>query len=331
MSTQYVALYRKYRPESFADIVGQEQVVTLLTSAITQKKVSHAYLFCGGRGTGKTTTARIFARDVGCNPEDVIEIDAASNRGIDEIRELREAVRTAPFSSPYKVYIIDEAHMLTKEAANALLKTLEEPPSHVIFILATTDPEKLPQTIISRCQKVFFSSPDHATLASRLIHVSQEEKVTLSEESALLIAHHGKGSYRDALGVLEQIITTGAKEVNHTDVIKFLGVPDKGMVIALIEALCRKDDVRIITLLADVTKKHDNALRVYDEMIELVRQGLLIRIGESGVGEMALLAKEYPHIIGSKLILNLLEKRHLLEVSSDHAWIAFEAILLEDK
>jgi DNA polymerase III gamma/tau subunit len=161
--------------------------------------------------------------------------------------------------------------------------------------------------------------------------VSQEEKVTLSEESALLIAHHGKGSYRDALGVLEQIITTGAKEVNHTDVIKFLGVPDKGMVIALIEALCRKDDVRIITLLADVTKKHDNALRVYDEMIELVRQGLLIRIGESGVGEMALLAKEYPHIIGSKLILNLLEKRHLLEVSSDHAWIAFEAILLEDK
>jgi DNA polymerase-3 subunit gamma/tau len=147
MSQTYVALYRKYRPQSFSDVVGQEQAIELLTSSIKQNKISHAYLFCGGRGTGKTTVARIVAREVGCNDEDIIEIDAASNRGIDEIRELREAVRTAPFSSPYKVYIIDEAHMLTKEAANALLKTLEEPPRHVIFILATTDPEKLPTTI----------------------------------------------------------------------------------------------------------------------------------------------------------------------------------------
>jgi CBS-domain-containing membrane protein len=125
MIETHLALYRKYRPQSFDDVVGQEQLVTLLTSSIKQKKTAHAYLFCGGRGTGKTTVARIFARDIGCNPEDIIEIDAASNRGIDEIRELREAVRTAPFSSPYKVYIVDEAHMLTKEAANALLKTLE--------------------------------------------------------------------------------------------------------------------------------------------------------------------------------------------------------------
>jgi DNA polymerase III subunit gamma/tau len=331
MSTQYVALYRKYRPETFSDVVGQEHVVTLLTSAITQKKISHAYLFCGGRGTGKTTTARIFARDIGCNPEDVIEIDAASNRGIDEIRELREAVRTAPFSSPYKVYIIDEAHMLTKEAANALLKTLEEPPSHVVFILATTDPDKLPQTIVSRCQKVVFSSPDHATLASRLMHVSREERVTLPEESALLIAHHGKGSYRDALGVLEQIITTGTKEVKHADVVKFLGVPDTRAVFALVEALCQEDSTKIVTLLVDIAKKQSNALRVYDEMIDLVRQGLLIRVGGLREGEMALLAKEHPHILGSKLLLNLLEKRHLLEVSDDHAWIAFEAIVLEGK
>ena len=202
MSETHIALYRKYRPQTFDDVVGQEQVVNLLQSTIKQKKISHAYLFCGGRGTGKTTVARIFARDIGCNPEDIIEIDAASNRGIDEIRELREAVRTAPFSSPYKIYIVDEAHMLTKEAANALLKTLEEPPSHVIFILATTDPEKLPSTILSRCQKVTFVSPDVVTLAKRLTHVAGEEGKELDDETAKLIATHGKGSYRDALGVL---------------------------------------------------------------------------------------------------------------------------------
>ena len=156
MKESHLALYRKYRPATFSDVVGQEQIITLLQNSIKQNKIGHAYLFCGGRGTGKTTVARIFAKDIGCNPEDIIEIDAASNRGIDEIRELREAVRTAPFSSPFKVYIVDEAHMLTKEAANALLKTLEEPPSHVVFILATTDPNKLPQTIVSRCQKINF-------------------------------------------------------------------------------------------------------------------------------------------------------------------------------
>ena len=140
MSESHVALYRKYRPQSFSDVVGQEKIIGLLESSIKQKKISHAYLFCGGRGTGKTTVARIFARDIGCNPEDIIEIDAASNRGIDEIRELRDAVRTAPFSSPYKVYIVDEAHMLTKEAANALLKTLEEPPSHVCLLYTSPSP-----------------------------------------------------------------------------------------------------------------------------------------------------------------------------------------------
>lgn len=199
-------------------------MLNFLESSIAQKKVSHAYLFCGGRGTGKTTVARIFARDIGCNPEDIIEIDAASNRGIDEIRELREAVRTSPFSSPYKVYIIDEAHMLTKEAANALLKTLEEPPSHVIFILATTDPEKLPATIVSRCQKLIFKSPGIDTLAKRLLYITKQEAKDMSEESAVFIARHGKGSYRDALGVLEQILTIGSKTIDHKDVLLFLGL-----------------------------------------------------------------------------------------------------------
>ncbi len=328
----HLALYRKYRPYSFSDVVGQTQAVTFLESSISQKKVSHAYLFCGGRGTGKTTVARIFARDIGCNPEDIIEIDAASNRGIDEIRELRDAVRTSPFSSPYKVYIVDEAHMLTKEAANALLKTLEEPPSHVVFILATTDPEKLPVTIVSRCQKVVFQSPDLATLASRLMYVAQEEGKTLGEDSALLIARHGKGSYRDALGVLEQVLTTGGKSIKLDDVMVSLGAPDKILLLTLLKNYCVRDEKGIASSIEALQKKHTSALKTYDEFLDLIRLALLLRIGAtvSKDEELTQLAKEYATVISSKLILSLLEKRHLLEVSEAHAWNAFLAIALSE-
>lgn len=333
MSEQHLALYRKYRPQTFSDVVGQAQAVTLLESTIKQNKISHAYLFCGGRGTGKTTVARIFARDIGCNPEDIIEIDAASNRGIDEIRELRDAVRTSPFSSPYKVYIVDEAHMLTKEAANALLKTLEEPPSHVVFILATTDPEKLPTTIVSRCQKVVFHSPDLSTLATRLVYVAQEEGKTLGEDSALLIARHGKGSYRDALGVLEQVLTTGGKTIKLDDVMIALGTPDKMLLLNLLEVFCIHDEKKIVEVISLLEKKNISALKTYDEFLDLIRLALLIRIGatESKDQELATLSKQYATSIGSKLILNLIEKRHLLEVSESHAWSAFLAILLVEE
>lgn len=327
MSSSYVALYRKYRPQSFSDVVGQEQAVELLTSSIKQKKISHAYLFCGGRGTGKTTVARIVARDIGCNDEDIIEIDAASNRGIDEIRELREAVRTAPFSSPYKVYIIDEAHMLTKEAANALLKTLEEPPSHVVFILATTDPEKLPSTIVSRCQKVVFKNPDMITLSSRLTHVAKEEGFDLHTDSAHLVALHGKGSYRDALGVLEQVLAVSDKKIDHEKVREILGTTELTTLVELLESVCKKDGKGIVGSIQNLSKQ--NALRTYDDFIELVRQGLLTRVGGATENEdLKRIAAEYPLIIGSKLVLGLLEKRHLLEVADTHSWTAFEAILL---
>lgn len=327
--SQHLALYRKYRPDTFDDVVGQEQLVTLLTTSIKQKKIAHAYLFCGGRGTGKTTVARIFARDIGCNPEDIIEIDAASNRGIDEIRELREAVRTAPFSSPYKVYIVDEAHMLTKEAANALLKTLEEPPSHVIFILATTDPEKLPQTIVSRCQKIVFKQPDVKTLSDRLVHVAAKEGKKLTVESSELLARHGKSSYRDALGMLEQVLSISKGEVVHADIVALLGTPNNEALVLLLEAICTKNVKGIIETLRTLESSNLSALRTYDEVLELLRQGLLLRIGEKKeTGEIARLATTYPHTIGSKLILELLEKRHLLEVSDQHAWIALTAVLL---
>ncbi len=329
MKETHLALYRKYRPETFSDVVGQDQAVNLLVSSIKQKKISHAYLFCGGRGTGKTTVARIVARDIGCNPEDIIEIDAASNRGIDEIRALRDAVRTSPFSSPYKVYIVDEAHMLTKEAANALLKTLEEPPSHVVFILATTDPEKLPQTIVSRCQKVVFNQPDLKVLADRLISVAEKEDRRLSVETAELIARHGKGSYRDALGILEQVLSISGKIIKHDDVVTTLGTTEKESLIALLEAVCIKNSKDVISSIKNIEGK-TSAIRTYDDFIELVRSGLLIRIGEGDKKdkELTRLATEYPLIIGSKLVLELLSKRHLLEVSNTHSWTAFLAILL---
>ncbi len=326
----YIALYRKYRPQTFTDVVGQEHAVALLTNAIKQNTISHAYLFCGGRGTGKTTMARIVAREIGCNDEDIIEIDAASNRGIDEIRELREAVRTAPFSSPYKIYIIDEAHMLTKEAANALLKTLEEPPSHVIFILATTDPDKLPQTIVSRCQKVVFNNPDLETLTKRLLYIAEQEGApSISPEGARTIALHGKGSYRDALGILEQIRTSAGKvtEVADETIHRVLGIPSQELVIELLETLCTKDATKLL----GVCKRLEtgNALRAYDDLLSFVREGLLVRVGEATAHEkIAALAQQYPLVIGSKLLLDLLEKRHLLEVSEAHSWAAFEAVLL---
>lgn len=336
MSEQHLALYRKYRPQTFDDVVGQEHIVTLLRNTITQKKIGHAYLFCGGRGTGKTTVARIFARDIGCNPEDIIEIDAASNRGIDEIRELREAVRTAPFSSPYKVYIVDEAHMLTKEAANALLKTLEEPPSHVIFILATTDPDKLPETIVSRCQKLIFKAPDIKTLSGRLTHVAKKEGYTIDSEGSGLIAVHGKGSYRDALGILEQVVTlTSSKTIPLETVVTFLGVPEEKILFRLLVSICKKEQHLVTELTTALEKKSGSALRTYDALIELLRAALVVRVGgtteppqgitEDGIKE---LGEKYPHTIGSKTILELLEKRHLLQVSDAHAWTALEAILL---
>lgn len=330
MSQKHLALYRKYRPTTFEEVVGQENAVSILTSSIKQKKISHAYLFCGGRGTGKTTAARIFAREVGCNPEDIIEIDAASNRGIDEIRELRDAVRTSPFSSPYKIYIVDEAHMLTKEAANALLKTLEEPPSHVIFILATTDPEKLPSTIVSRCQKIVFNIPDLETLSKQLVHVAKSEGKTLEKEAAHLIARHGKGSYRDALGVLEQAISLSTSEtITHTELLEFGGVPEKEMVLKLLTALCRKDEKALRLSLLDL-QKNTEALVVYDELISATRTALLGRIGEEPEtkDEAASLGKAFPLVINSKLILALLEKRQYLTISNDHAWTACEAVLL---
>jgi len=221
-----LALYRKYRPKKFKDVLGQDHVVLALEATIKNKSVSHAYLFAGSRGTGKTSVARIFAEELKVSPEDITEIDAASNRGIDEIRALREAVHTLPFHSPYKVYIIDEAHMLTKEAFNALLKTLEEPPAHVIFILATTELDRVLDTVISRCQVFAFKKPSQAILKKVLSDIAKAEGYTLEAPAAELVALLSDGSFRDAEGTLQKVIaTTSGKKINLENVELVTGAP----------------------------------------------------------------------------------------------------------
>src|SRR3989344_2044513 len=198
--------YRKYRPQKFKDVIGQDHVVKVLEGAIKLGNISHAYLFSGSRGKGKTSMARIFSREVGTSPDDLVEMDAASNRGIDDVRGIRESVSTLPFRSKYKVYIIDEVHMLTKDAWNAFLKTLEEPPVHVIFILATTELEKVPETVISRCQSFQFRQPNQATLKDFAQAIAKKEGVSLEKEAAELISLLGDGSFRDTHGILEKVL-----------------------------------------------------------------------------------------------------------------------------
>jgi len=237
-----IALYRKYRPQTFKDVLGQENIVKVLEGSIALGNISHSYLFAGSRGTGKTSIARIFAKAIGCSDNDLYEIDAASNRGIDDIRELREAVNTLPFESPYKVYIIDEAHMLTKEAFNALLKTLEEPPKHIVFILATTEIEKLPETIVSRCQVFSFKKPSQKILKELVLNLAEKEGFKIEPSSADLIAILGDGSFRDTQGILQKILSFSKdKKISAEEVEQVAGAPRGELVNDFIKSIDDKD------------------------------------------------------------------------------------------
>lgn len=236
------SLYRKYRPGEFDEVMGQEHIVSVLRAAVEHDRVAHAYLFAGGRGTGKTSTARILARALGTSEKDVYEMDAASNRGIDEIRELREGVSTLPFESKYKFYIIDEAHALTPQAWGALLKTLEEPPEHVVFVLATTELDRVPETIVSRCQTFVFKKPSHEILKSLILQVVKKEKASMDPAAAELIALMGDGSFRDTLGILQKVLTVSKdSKLTEDEVALVVGAPKAEVVNEFLTSLAAKD------------------------------------------------------------------------------------------
>ncbi len=280
--TAYTALYRKYRPSSFAEVRDQDHIVRVLEGAIKKGEIPHALLFSGTRGTGKTTLARIFAQAVGAKEIDITEMDAASNRGIDDIRDLREAVHTMPYESPYKVYIIDEVHMLTKEAFNALLKTLEEPPAHVIFILATTEEEKLLDTILSRCQVFRFHSPSRAVLATTVTEVAKQEGFTLSPEAADLIALAADGSFRDALGVTQKVIMASGDTIGSVDeVALIIGAPRTALLLSIIEALHKKDTDGALTALTQAVAEHVDMKLFSRRLLEHIRAVILARLQPS--------------------------------------------------
>ncbi|MEN9649378.1 MAG: hypothetical protein RL094_345 [Candidatus Parcubacteria bacterium] len=277
--TAYVSLYRKYRPETFADVVGQEHVTDLLEESIKQGKLGHAYLFCGSRGTGKTSVARIFARAIGTTPNDLYEIDAASNTSVEDIRSLNEAVNTIPFESKYKVYILDEVHMLSKSAFNAFLKTLEEPPKHVIFILATTEMEKLPETIVSRCQSFVFKQPTSELLKKVVLDISKKEGVQIESAAAELVALLGDGSFRDTLSILQKVLSlsgTSSTEITLAEVERVTGAPKSAIVFGIVDALAQKDITAALAHIAAARDAHLD-MKVFSKLLLSRLRYLLLR------------------------------------------------------
>lgn len=275
------ALYRKYRSRSLDEIVGQEPIVATLKKALRNGRISHAYLLSGPRGVGKTSVARILAHEVNKLPYkgedfhiDIIEIDAASNRRIDEVRDIREKVHIAPTSAKYKVYIIDEVHMLTKEAFNALLKTLEEPPEYCIFILATTEPHKLPSTIISRTQRFSFKPIGNDQTVAHLNNIAKKEKISIEPEALQILADHGEGSLRDSIGLVDQLSGFQGK-ITVDKVNQLLGLPPSSEMDRVVEAVVEGDQAAINLVLSGLRDNGVNASQTAKELGLRFRQGLI--------------------------------------------------------
>ncbi|MEG1871085.1 MAG: DNA polymerase III subunit gamma/tau, partial [Peptostreptococcaceae bacterium] len=293
------ALYRVYRPQKFEDVVGQEHITRTLRNQIENNNVGHAYLFSGTRGTGKTSTAKIFARAVNCiegidqepcnecevcrdilndNIMDVVEIDAASNNSVDDIRELRENVKYSPTKAKYKVYIIDEVHMLSQGAFNALLKTLEEPPSYVIFILATTEPHKIPATILSRCQRFDFKRVTVKDITSRMKKICLEENIEVEEKALNLIARNSQGALRDALSILDQCISFGDSKIQYKDVVELLGTVNIEQLFDLAQYVINQDTKESLKILNEFIVWGKDIRNLINDLIDHFRNLMICKV-----------------------------------------------------
>ncbi len=320
----YEVLARRYRPEVFEEVVGQRTITQTIQNAISQNRIAHAFLFTGSRGVGKTSTARILAKALNCesgpsvNPcnhcnncyeikkgisIDVIEIDGASNRGIEEVRELRETVRYTPAKSRYKIYIIDEVHMLTREAFNALLKTLEEPPPHIIFIFATTEPHKIPATILSRCQRYDFKRIPLREILNNLKRIAEEEGIQISPRGLLSIAQASDGSMRDAQSLLDQVISYGGKEIKDEEVSEILGLIDQKIIHDTLEAIANKDAGKCMEMVDYIYHYGYDLQHFCRDLLQTLRHLILIKVTpapegmvdlpEEDLGELKIMAEKF--------------------------------------
>lgn len=332
-----LALYRKYRPQSFEDVIGQEATLAILKNALKLGRLSHAYLFTGPRGSGKTTIARLLAKAVNCQTPknglpcdscssctqffenriiDLVEIDAASNRGIDEMRDLRDGIKFTPLQARYKVFIIDEVHMLTKEAFNALLKTLEEPPEHAIFILATTEIEKVPATIISRCQRFDFKRIVAEEIYQRLTKIAKSEKAPITPDALRLIAHASEGSARDAESLLGQVISGTNKEITVHEVEQLIGRLDIMLIVKFMELLAKKDTKESIAFLNHLLDEGQD-LYVFTRMVvQYIRRVLVVKTNAALLNNVAsdLSKEQQDKIVEFASIFSLQEMQKLATI-----------------
>lgn len=332
------ALYREYRPLVFDDVIGQDHIIRTLKNQIKENSMSHAYLFCGTRGTGKTTTAKILSRAVNCQAGDqdhpcnqcpscqsildssnldVIEIDAASNNSVDDIRELRDTVKYTPANSKYKVYIIDEVHMLSQGAFNALLKTLEEPPSYVIFILATTEPNKIPATILSRCQRFDFKRVSVGDLIDRMRSICKSESIDIDEDALRIIARNGQGSVRDSLSILDKCLSFGGSSLTGDQVLDLLGGSDPGQLLEMAKAIIDADVCRSMEMIDDYFMWGKDLRLLVEDMTDFFRSLMMVKIFGQASDLVDLTKDQVQEILGLAGGIDTEEIIRILTILSD--------------